>query len=253
MINLGFRVDLDWTAADEEDQVALRLQSRLMVALPSSQDCVTVNLNVGEEDVRVEMKVIKRRESLRRMMLSKAGSGQQSDGVGVLIRLMRTDLAPGGAADATGLSYASALAKIIQDQGNRVVVGKDENAVRQLISMISSDNQHVVEQACSALSSLAGDVYSLCIVATLAFASDTVTQKMLTKDMLKSLKLLYAHRNPEVQRLALVVVGNLAFFLENRRILVTSESLRDLLLRLTVTPEPRVNKAAARALAILGM
>jgi bisphosphoglycerate-dependent phosphoglycerate mutase len=39
---------------------------------------------------------------------------------------------------------ASALAKIMQDQGNRVVVGKDENAVRQLISMISSDNRHVV-------------------------------------------------------------------------------------------------------------
>ncbi|WCJ20245.1 Phospholipase A I [Euphorbia peplus] len=458
--DLGFRVDLDWTAADEEDQVALRLQSQLMVALPSPQDCVTVDLNVGEEDeedVRVEMKVIKRREPLRGMMLSKAGSGQQSDGVGVLIRLMRSDLAPGGAADATGLGYgehwrtvtflglcgcglsvlpaeliglpsleklyldnnkltvlppelgqlkslkvlsvdfnmlisvpvelrqcvrlvelslehnklvrplldfravaelqilrlfgnpleflpeilplrklrhlslanmrivadenlrsvsvqiemenssyfgasrhklsaffslifrfsschhpllASALAKIIQDQGNRVVVGKDENAVRQLISMISSDNQHVVEQACSALSSLAGDVLVamqlmkcdimqpiesvlrsaapeevmsvLQVVATLAFASDTVSQKMLTKDMLKSLKMLCAHRNPEVQRLALVVVGNLAFFLENRRILVTSESLRDLLLRLTVTSEPRVNKAAARALAILG-
>lgn len=39
---------------------------------------------------------------------------------------------------------ASALAKIMQDEGNRVVVSKDENAVRQLISMISSDNQHVV-------------------------------------------------------------------------------------------------------------
>lgn len=39
---------------------------------------------------------------------------------------------------------ASALGKIMQDQGNRVFVGKDENAVRQLISMISSDNTHVV-------------------------------------------------------------------------------------------------------------
>lgn len=39
---------------------------------------------------------------------------------------------------------ASALAKIMQDQGNRVVVGKDENAVRQLISMITSDDRHVV-------------------------------------------------------------------------------------------------------------
>lgn len=169
-----------------------------------------------------------------------------------------------------------------------------------------------VEQACSALSSLAGDVSVamqlmkcdimqpiesvlrsvaqeevmsvLQVVATLAFASDTVSQKMLTKEMLKSLKMLCAHRNPEVncappchhmpifsfafsiprsldfrfmfhqvQRLALLAVGNLAFCLENRRILVTSESLRDLLLRLTVTSEPRVNKAAARALAILGL
>jgi hypothetical protein len=39
---------------------------------------------------------------------------------------------------------ASTLGKIMQDQGNRVFVGKDENAVRQLISMISSDNCHVV-------------------------------------------------------------------------------------------------------------
>lgn len=39
---------------------------------------------------------------------------------------------------------ASALGKIMQDQGNRGFVGKDENAVRQLISMISSDNCHVV-------------------------------------------------------------------------------------------------------------
>jgi hypothetical protein len=32
----------------------------------------------------------------------------------------------------------------MQDQGNRAVVGKDLNAVRQLISMMSSDNCHVV-------------------------------------------------------------------------------------------------------------
>lgn len=175
---------------------------------------------------------------------------------------------------------ASALAKIMQDQGNRVVVGKDENAVRQLISMINSDNRHVVEQACSALSSLAADVSVamqlmkadimqpielvlkssgqeevisvLQVVIKLAFASDIVAQKMLTKDVLKSLKLLCGHKKNEVQRLALLAVGNLAFCLENRRILVTSESLRELLLRLTVAPEPRVNKAAARALAILG-
>ncbi|XP_059661951.1 phospholipase A I isoform X2 [Cornus florida] len=175
---------------------------------------------------------------------------------------------------------ASTLAKIMEDQENRVVVGKDENAVRQLISMISSDNRHVVEQACSALSSLASDVSVamqlmkcdimkpiervlksvaleelisvLQVVVNLAFASDSAAQKMLTKDVLKSLKMLCPHKNPEVQRLALLAVGNLAFCLENRRILVTSESLRELLMRLTLASEPRVNKAAARALAILG-
>lgn len=56
-----------------------------------------------------------------------------------------------------------------------------------------------------------------------------------------------------MQRLALLAVGNLAFCLENRSILVTSESLKELLMRLTIAPEPRVNRAAARALAILGI
>lgn len=153
---------------------------------------------------------------------------------------------------------ASALAKIMQDEGNRAVVGKDENAVRQLISMISSDNRHVVcglvvlkmvllayllfsciwfkrsdfcqvQQACSALSSLAADVSVamhlmkadimqpietvlrsvlqeevisvLQVVVKLAFASDAVAQKMLTKDVLKSLKLLCARKTPEASSL----------------------------------------------------
>ncbi|KAI3680555.1 hypothetical protein L6452_35328 [Arctium lappa] len=175
---------------------------------------------------------------------------------------------------------ASALAKMMQDEGNRVVIGKDENAVRQLISMISSEDQHVVEEACSALTSLASDVSValqlmkcdimqpikrvltsvgpqelksvLQVVGKLGFISDTVAQKMLSKDVMKSLKLLCAHKDPEVQRLALIAVGNLAFCLENRRVLVASESLRDLLLRLTLSSEQRVSKAAARVLAILG-
>lgn len=110
--DLGFRIDLDWTAADDEDQVALRLQSQLMVALPLPQDCVTVDLNSkteeGEEgNVGVEMKVVKRREPLRGMTMSKAGSGQQSDGVGVLTRLLRSNLATdgGGVGDGSGLGY----------------------------------------------------------------------------------------------------------------------------------------------------
>ncbi|CAN8305502.1 unnamed protein product [Cochlearia groenlandica] len=463
----GFRIDLDWTAGDAEDQVALRLQSQLMVALPVPQDTVVVELMGREEyeeeegNVRIVMRVEKRRETLQGVTLMKAaGSGQQSDGIGVLTRLMRYDMAPAAIpapvidgvsscgehwknvsslslcgvgllvmpVELTGLplleklclennklsvlppelsqlknlkvlrvdnnmltsvpgelrqcvglvelsleynklvrplldframselrvlrlfgnpleflpeilplrqlrhlslanvrivadenlrsvdvqietensSYfgasknklsafsplifrssschhpllASALVKIIKDEGNRVVIGKDENAVRQLISMITSDNRHVVEQACVALSSLAPEVgvalhlmkcdimkpietvlkssapqeviSVLQVVVTLAFVSDNVSQKMLTKDMLKALKSLCAHNTPEVQRHALLAVGNLAFCLENRRILVTSESLRELLMRLTVTPEPCVNKAAARALAILG-
>ncbi|XP_018456878.1 phospholipase A I isoform X2 [Raphanus sativus] len=462
---LGFRIDLDWTAGDSEDQVALRLESQLMVALPAPNDTVVVEFSGGGEgeegEVGVVMRVEKRREPLRAVTLMKAaGSGQQYDGVGVLTRLMRSDMMPvaipAPAIDVvsscgehwktvTSLSLsgvgllvmpvevtelplleklclennklsvlppeigklknlkvlrvdnnllisvpaelrqcvglvelslehnklirplldframaglrilrlfgnpleflpeilplhqlrqlslvnvrivsdenlrsvnvqietentsyfgasrhklsafsplifrssschhpllASTLVKIMQDEGNRSVIGKDENAVRQLISMITSDNRHVVEQACVALSSLARDVSVamqlmkcdimkptetvlksaapdevisvLQVVVTLAFVSDSVSQKMLTKDMLKSLKSLCAHKNPEVQRQALLAVGNLAFCLENRRILITSESLRELLMRLTVTPEPRVNKAAARALAILG-
>ncbi|XP_047954768.1 phospholipase A I-like [Salvia hispanica] len=474
---LGFKIELDWNAADDEDQVALKLQSQVMVALPTPQDSVEVELtervqngdseldlesSEGErmETVSLEMRVVKRRDPLKGVLMWKAaGSGQQTDGgMGVLVKLMRSNFA-NGVADgvATGSecpdhwrnvsvvslcglglsalpieitrlplleklyldnnklsvlpselgelkhlkvlavdynmlvsvpvelrqcaglvelslehnklvrpildframselrvlrlfgnpleflpdilplnelrhlslanirivadenlvtvnvqiemensSYfvasrhklsaffslvfrfsschhpllASALAKIMQDEGNRVVVGKDENAVRQLISMISSENQHVVEQACSALSNLASDgsvamelmksdimqpiervlkstgskevISVLQVMVKLAFTSDIVAQKMLTKDILKSLKLLCAHKNPEVQRLALFAIGNFAFCLENRRALVTSESLRELLLRLTAAPEPRVCKAASRALAILG-
>ena len=82
-----------------------------------------------------------------------------------------------------------------------------------------------VGQACFALSSLASDVSIamqlmkadimqpiktvlksvaqdevisvLQVVAKLAFTSDTVSQKMCTKDLLKSLKLLCAQKNPE--------------------------------------------------------
>ena len=83
-----------------------------------------------------------------------------------------------------------------------------------------------VEQACSALSTLAGDVSVamqlmkcdimqpiqtvlkspapeelvsvLQVVVILAFGSDSVAQKMLTKDVLRSLKILCAHKNAEV-------------------------------------------------------
>ncbi|RWW49432.1 hypothetical protein BHE74_00044409 [Ensete ventricosum] len=99
---LGFRIDLDWTAGDEEEQIALRLQSQLMVALPPPQDAVVLDLRGDEERgcVEVEMKVLKRREPLRSVRMSKAaGSGQQTDGVGVLTRLIRSNLAPSGPAN----------------------------------------------------------------------------------------------------------------------------------------------------------
>ncbi|KAL7088716.1 hypothetical protein ACP275_13G144600 [Erythranthe tilingii] len=482
---LGFRIDLDWNAGDDEDQVALKLQSQVMIALPTPQDIVEIELRERTENgedclgiakdggeinlesngveglgVGLEMRVVRKREPLKGVIMWRGGgSGQQNDGgMGVLVKLMRLNFANGvsdgaavgsGCADhwrnvavvslcglgltalpveITGLplleklyldnnklsvlppelgelknlqvlavdynmlvsvpvelrqcaglvelslehnklvrpildframaelrvlrlfgnpleflpdilplhelrhlslanirivaddnlvsvnvqietensSYfvasrhklsaffslifrfsschhpllASALAKIMQDEGNRVVVGKDENAVRQLISMISSENQHVVEQACSALTALASDasvamqliksdvmqpiervlksaeskevISVLQVVVKLAFTSDSVALKMLTKDTLKSLKVLCAHKNPEVQRLALFAVGNFAFCLENRRGLAASESLRELLLRLTAASDSRVCRASARALAILG-
>lgn len=83
-----------------------------------------------------------------------------------------------------------------------------------------------VEQACLALSSLGSDISSamllikcdimkpieavlksfneelesvLQVVVTLTFVSDHVAQKMLTKDVLKSLKTLCAHKNSEAR------------------------------------------------------
>nr|GEX43802.1 phospholipase A I-like [Tanacetum cinerariifolium] len=468
----GFRIDLDWNANDDEAQVALRLQSQVMVALPLPQDKVVITLkercdNNGDHFVSMGMKVVKQMDPLKAVAMKRVGgSGQHYDGMGVFSKLIKSDFAAeSGSASGMGLgnaggvgvrvcgdhwmnvtvvsvcrcglsmfpveltklplleklyldknklltlppevgdlknlkvltvdcnilvsvpvelrncvglvelslehnklvcplldfremselrilrlfgnpleflpdilplhqlchlslanirvvaddylrsvnvqiemensSYfasrhklspffalifrysschhpllASALSKMMQDEVNRVIIGKDENAVRQLISMISSENHHVVEQACSALTSLASDVSVslqlmkcdimqpiqrvlksdgsqelksvLQVVSTLGFVSDTVAQKMMNRDVIRLLKLLCVHKDPEVQRSALIAIGNLAFCSENRKILVASESLRDLLLRRTVTSEGRVRKAAARALAILG-
>ncbi|KAG0472478.1 hypothetical protein HPP92_017024 [Vanilla planifolia] len=69
--DLGFRIDLEWSAGDDEEQVALRLQSQLMVALPPPQDTILVDFrqrgdHEDEELVGVEMKVIKRRSHCER-------------------------------------------------------------------------------------------------------------------------------------------------------------------------------------------
>lgn len=99
--DLGFRIDLDWSGYDDEDQVALRLQSKLMVALPPPVDTVFLDLeedekgDEGEERVRVSMRILKRREPLRAVRLTKAiGSGQQIDGIGVLKRLLNSNTVP---------------------------------------------------------------------------------------------------------------------------------------------------------------
>lgn len=97
----GFRIDLEWPAGEDEDQVALRLQSQLMVALPPPRDSVVLSLageGEGEEwRVRVDMKVTKRREPLRSVTMSKAvGSGQLSEGIGILTRLIASSSMPSG-------------------------------------------------------------------------------------------------------------------------------------------------------------
>ena len=95
---LGFKIELDWNASDGDDQVALKLQSQVMVALPTPQDTVEVELTERVQDgdhevdlengegermgtVGVEMRVVKRREPLKGVIMWKvAGSGQQTDG-----------------------------------------------------------------------------------------------------------------------------------------------------------------------------
>ncbi|KAK1680099.1 hypothetical protein QYE76_040947 [Lolium multiflorum] len=101
--DLGFRIDLDWSAADDEDQVALRLQSQLMVALPPPHDAVSVDLKPDNDNdkVAVEMRVVRRREALRSVRVARALGSTQStgDGAVVLARLIRSNLAPAPAAD----------------------------------------------------------------------------------------------------------------------------------------------------------
>jgi hypothetical protein len=117
----GFRIELDWSAGDDEDQVALRLQSQLMVALPPPHDAVCVDLSPrgegGEEEegavaVAVEMRVVRRREALRSVRVARAaGSAAGSgDGAGVLSRLIRSNLAPAPAVDGAAATGVPVLA-----------------------------------------------------------------------------------------------------------------------------------------------
>lgn len=108
-----FRVELDWSAGDDEDQVVLKLQSQIMVTLPAPQDEIHVVLAVappteyesesgsespvvhgheqprGDPMIQVRMEVHKRRELLRVVSLSRTvGSGPSADGLGVLTRVL---------------------------------------------------------------------------------------------------------------------------------------------------------------------
>ncbi|KAL1560698.1 hypothetical protein AAHA92_10881 [Salvia divinorum] len=135
----------------------------------------------------------------------------------------------------------------MQDEGNRVVVvEKDENAVRQLISIISSENQHLVEQACSALSNLASDgsVAMQLMKSDIMQPIERVLKSTGSKEVISVLQVMVklAFASDIVKRLELFAIGNFALCLENRHALVTSESLHELLLQLTSAPEPRVCK-----------
>jgi hypothetical protein len=112
-----------------------------------------------------------------------------------------------------------------------VLVGVLSPRVFYIYSAATFDHHEIilnmlqVEQACSALSALASDdsvalqlmkadimqpigivlksagreevISVLQVVVQLAFTSDIVAEKMLTKDVLKSLKILCAHKDPE--------------------------------------------------------
>ncbi|KAL1538512.1 Phospholipase A I [Salvia divinorum] len=101
---------------------------------------------------------------------------------------------------------ASTLAKIMQDEGNRVVVvGKDENAAHQLISMISSENQHVVEKACSALSNPASD--------------GSVATQLMKSDITQPIERVLKSTGPKEVISVLQVMAMLAFTTSDRRYL----------------------------------
>ncbi|KAI4371131.1 hypothetical protein MLD38_019397 [Melastoma candidum] len=146
---------------------------------------------------------------------------------------------------------ASALAKIMEDQGNHTFVGKeDENAVRQLTSMIRATTDiWYVKQAWSALSSLAADV--------------SVAIKLMKCDIIQPIEtaLRFINRRGSLVCFASCCQSDVWFryccsedadkgSTEIFEILVCPKESRST--KLTAAPEPRVNKAAVRALAILG-
>ena len=68
------------------------------------------------------------------------------------------------------------------------------------VQLVKSDIVQPIERVLKSAGS--DEVISvLHVVVTLAFTSDVVAQKILTKEILKSLKSLCAHKNPEVSSL----------------------------------------------------
>lgn len=80
---------------------------------------------------------------------------------------------------------ASALARIAEDSENRAYIGRDEGAIRQLLSMVLSDDTHVVQQACKALSSIAMDT--------------TLVARLVKADVLQSIWAVLGSKDPEIQ------------------------------------------------------
>lgn len=80
---------------------------------------------------------------------------------------------------------ASALARIAEDSENRAYIGRDEGAIRQLLSMVLSDDTHVVQQACKALSCIAMDA--------------TLVARLVKADVLQSIWAVLGSTEPEIQ------------------------------------------------------
>ncbi|PWA37885.1 hypothetical protein CTI12_AA586060 [Artemisia annua] len=109
----------------------------------------------------------------------------------------------------TELTKLPLLEKLFLDN-NKLTVLPPELGVVKKLKVLTVDCNMLVSavDACSALTSLSSDV-SVALqlmkcdimqpVKRLGFVSDMVTQKMLNKDVMKSLKLLCAHKDPEIQ------------------------------------------------------
>jgi hypothetical protein len=98
------RVQLDWSAVNDENKVVLKLQSQIMVTLPVPQDEIQVSLvvappryeeskncvdNESDRTVQVKMELHKRRDLLRVVSLSRTvGAAPSADGLGVLTRVL---------------------------------------------------------------------------------------------------------------------------------------------------------------------